>query len=86
MGVEVRYWAAAKAAAGLDAEVVSAFSVGQLVDDVVRRRPGNHEFGRVLSMSSLLVNGVTTGPVTEGASTPLSPGDVVDVLPPFAGG
>jgi len=86
MSVEVRYWAAARAAAGLDSEVVSASSVGQLVDTVIRRRPANQEFTRVLSMSSLLVNGVTAGPVPSGGNTQVSPGDVVDILPPFAGG
>jgi molybdopterin converting factor small subunit len=75
--VTVRYWAGARAAAGRDDERLSAGSTGELVRDL----SGRAELARVLAVSSLLVDGrVVHGDV------PLADGQVVEVLPPFAGG
>ena len=101
--ITVRYFAAAKAAAGLDEERIdpaastlpddgaapaaAPFTLGALLDTLLRlERPGTAsdapELSRVLSRSSFLINGVAA----KDHAKPLSPGDTVDVLPPFAGG
>ena len=75
--VTVRYWAGARAAAGRDDERLTAGST----DELVRALSVRAELARVLSVSSLLVDGrVVHGDV------PLADGQVVEVLPPFAGG
>jgi sulfur-carrier protein len=76
--VTVRYWAAARAAAGHAEAGVEAGSVRELVDTVAAGRP---ELRRVLGICSFLVDGARAN-----AGTPLTDGAVVDVLPPFAGG
>lgn len=84
MSVTVRYWAAAKAAAGLPEEQLDAS--GSLADllDAVRARHGEPLAG-VLARCSYLVDEVSPG-TTPAASVPVPDGAVVDVLPPFAGG
>jgi sulfur-carrier protein len=76
--VTVRYWAGAREAAGVDEEPAAADQLGDLVQLLAHERP---ELAQVLSVSSLLVDGLVGGP-----SRVLSDGDVVEVLPPFAGG
>jgi molybdopterin converting factor small subunit len=78
--VTVRYWAAARAAAGCDQELVEAGTVGDLMAAIGSRPP----LARVLSVSSVLVDGLAVRP--EDAVHPLAHDAVVDVLPPFAGG
>lgn len=75
----VRYWAGARAAAGVDAEEVGApTTVGDLVGALTVTRPGLAE---VLPVCSVLVDGLAaSGP------DPVPAGAVVEVLPPFAGG
>jgi len=84
--VVVRYWAAARAAAGRPEDSVpDARTVQQALDAVVAMRPGDDRFVRVLAISSLLV---ADRPVRREDldRVPLAAGDVVEVLPPFAGG
>jgi molybdopterin synthase sulfur carrier subunit len=76
--VTVRYWAGAREAAGLDDEPASAASLGDLVQQLAHRSPA---LAQVLSVSSLLVDGLSSPP-----SRALADGEVVEVLPPFAGG
>ncbi|MDP9221831.1 MAG: MoaD/ThiS family protein [Actinomycetota bacterium] len=76
--VTVRYWAGARDAAGRDDEAVRAEDLGDLVQQLAHRSPALAE---VLSVSSLLVDGLVAAP-----SRVLADGDVVEVLPPFAGG
>jgi molybdopterin converting factor small subunit len=78
--VTVRYWAGARAAAGLAEESVEAGTVGDLLA-VIGGRPA---LARVLCASSLLVDG--TAIRREDTAYLLPTGSVVDVLPPFAGG
>ena len=80
MAVTVRYFAGARAAAGVDTELREAGTLDELVGQIV----GDHgeRLGRVLTACSFLVDGTS---VRDRASK-LSPGSVVDVLPPFAGG
>ena len=76
--VTVRYWAGARAAAGVDDERLQADTVDDLVQQLSARTPA---LAPVLALSSLLVDGlVARGPVD------LADGAVVEVLPPFAGG
>ena len=77
----VRYWAGARAAAGVDGETVEAApaTVGALVELLAASRPG---LAAVLPVCSVLVDGLAA--VRGGPSC--RPGAVVEVLPPFAGG
>jgi molybdopterin converting factor small subunit len=75
--VTVRYWAGAARAAGTDSESVDAATLGELRDLLSARPP----LAAVCRVASFLVDGAQAGP-----GEPLTPGAVVDVLPPFAGG
>lgn len=77
--VTVRYWAAAKAAAGVAEEQHAAGTLGELVRDLGGAR--GPALARVLERCSFLVDGVRGHP-----ETPLVAGVTVEVLPPFAGG
>lgn len=80
--VTVRYFAAARAAAGSDSEqlnVPSGVTIGELVDGLGDR---SQELARVLSRCSYLCDGVAV----RDKAQPLQPGNTIDVLPPFAGG
>jgi molybdopterin synthase sulfur carrier subunit len=83
--VTVRYWAAAKAAAGLPEETVEAVTLRDALNAVVARRKPDSHLAAVIGRSSFLVN---ADPVRRAAaeSVVLGEGDVVEVLPPFAGG
>ncbi|MEV7976079.1 MoaD/ThiS family protein [Streptomyces sp. NPDC086519] len=81
--VTVRYWAAAKAAAGIAEEPYDADTLAEALAAVRARHPG--ELTRVLRRSSFLVDGDPVG--TRGHETVrLAEGGTVEVLPPFAGG
>ncbi|MCW2579344.1 MAG: moaD2 [Blastococcus sp.] len=80
MPVTVRYFAGARAAAGVDSEIRDAASLDQLVGQIVADHGERLE--RVLTACSFLVDGTST----RDRASPLAPGAVVDVLPPFAGG
>lgn len=75
----VRYFAAAAEAAGREQEPVEAGTVGQLRATLAERH--GDTLARVLQRCSVMVNGVRSEDDAEVAE-----GDVVDVLPPFAGG
>ena len=82
ISVTVRYFAAAKAAAGRDAEVLTmttGATVGDLVDALASR---SADLARVLARCSYLSDAVAVRRL----DTALLPGQIVDVLPPFAGG
>ncbi|MGW3949726.1 MoaD/ThiS family protein [Streptomyces sp. NPDC004752] len=81
--VTVRYWAAAKAAAGVAEEVCDAATLAGALAVVRERHPG--ELARVLRRCSFLIDGDPVG--TRGHETVrLAEGGTVEVLPPFAGG
>jgi sulfur-carrier protein len=80
--ITVRYFAAARAAAGSDSEqltVRSGATVSELVDTLGGR---NHELARVLGRCSFLCDGLAV----RDQAQPLQAGNTIDVLPPFAGG
>jgi molybdopterin converting factor small subunit len=76
--IRVRYWAGAKAAAGLEHESAPAATLGELVAVLGNRRPA---LGPVLEVATFLRRGARLE-----RDAVLSPGDEVEVLPPFAGG
>ncbi|MEE2521814.1 MoaD/ThiS family protein [Pseudarthrobacter sp. J75] len=88
--MNVRYFAAARAAAGADEERFDLPEGTTLegllaaVAAVERAEPpaGTPPLPRILSRSSFLLNGVAA----RNPSAVLDQDDVVDVLPPFAGG
>ncbi len=80
--VTVRYFAAARAAAGTESENV-VLRPGTTVAELVDRLAGRGtRLATVLGRCSYLRDGIA---VRDEATT-LHPGDTVDVLPPFAGG
>ena len=84
MSVRVRYWAAAKAAAGLSEEDIDA--AGTLADLLVAVRDAHGQpLSGVLARCSYLVDEVSPGTAPHD-QVAVADGAVVDVLPPFAGG
>ncbi len=82
----LRYWAAAREAAGTAEEEVRAATLGDALAQAVASRGGGGErLGRVLSFCSFLIDGAPVGARDPG-EVGLPPGAVVEVLPPFAGG
>lgn len=80
--VTIRYWAGARAAAGLDSETLQADSVSAALAQAQQRHGA--ELARILAVSSILVDGVTQR--SEGLNAALRAPVEVEVLPPFAGG
>ncbi len=76
--VTVRYWAGARAAAGCDADETAPGPLAAVLDEVHALHPG---LATVTAMSSVLRDGRTLD-----RDAVLGPGDVIEVLPPFAGG
>ena len=83
--VIIRYWAAAKAAAGLAEETVEAITLGDALDAAVARQKPGGQLADVLARSSYLVNARSIRR-EKAESTLLDDGAVIEVLPPFAGG
>lgn len=77
--VTLRYWAAARAAAGVAEETCLAATVAEALEQAARRH--GDRLARVLPGCAVLVGSVRAHP-----DTALHDGDVVELLPPFAGG
>ncbi|WP_084964098.1 MoaD/ThiS family protein [Thermoactinospora rubra] len=75
----IRYWAAAKEAAGVAEEPFEAATLAELVADITPR------LGDVVRRSSFLVDGQPVGRRPHDQVV-LTDGVTVEVLPPFAGG
>jgi sulfur-carrier protein len=82
--VTLRYWAAARTAAGMPEQVVDADTLAAALASVTGAE-ANAELRRVLARSSFLVDGIRVGPAAA-ESLRLADGAVIEVLPPFAGG
>ena len=78
--VLIRYFAGARAAAGVPEEKVGAATLGDLLEAVTTVH--GQRLGQVLMACSFLVDGL----VARDRATALPDGVTVDVLPPFAGG
>ena len=74
----VRYFAAAQEATGLDQERRAETTLGALRRAVASEHPA---LGGILPRCAVLVAGARVDD-----ATPLAADDLVDVLPPFAGG
>ncbi|NJP67734.1 MoaD/ThiS family protein [Streptomyces spiramenti] len=81
----IRYWAAAKAAAGTAEETYRADHLSAALDEARARHADRPEFERVLLRCSFLVDERQVGS-RDHADVPLTEGGTVEVLPPFAGG
>jgi molybdopterin converting factor small subunit len=83
--VTIRYWAAARAAAGIDAEPVQAGTLAEALEEIVARRGGDGRLRSVLQTSSFLVNGLPAAR-RAAAGLVLQDAAIIEVLPQFAGG
>ena len=89
--VTVRYWASARAAAGVASEILQVtgdLTLADVTARVVARRegaPGADRLARVLDVCSVLVGDAPAG-TRDPAAVVVRPGDSVEFLPPFAGG
>jgi molybdopterin converting factor small subunit len=79
----LRFWAAAKAAAGVAEEPYDASTLAEALA-AARERHGDG-LGRVLDRSTYIVDDAPVGGRSHD-SVPLRDGGAVEVLPPFAGG
>jgi sulfur-carrier protein len=83
--VTIRYWAAAKEAANIGEENVSADTLADALDAIRYKHADDSRFANVLARSSFLVDSAPVGRrVPETIKLP--EGAVIEVLPAFAGG
>ena len=85
--IVVRYWAGARAAAGTAEDVLETtgeLTLADVVAQVLERHPGE-QMARTVGVCSVLLG---DQPVRsqDPDSVVVRPGDVVELLPPFAGG
>ncbi len=88
--ITVRYWAAAKHAAGQAEDTLSAGTLSEALATAAARHPeapadGQPALATVLARSSFLVDGEPVGGRAP-ETVVLAEAAVVEVLPPFAGG
>lgn len=83
--VTIRYWAAAKDAAGMPEESVEAATLAEALNAAVDSRKPDGRLQTVLARSSFLVDAAPVGRAAR-ESIMLDDGAVIEVLPPFAGG
>lgn len=82
--IRIRYWAAARAAAGVAEEDVEADDCAAALEQVLAARHGDSDaLQRAVGASSFLVDGVRRD---RAALSDISGPVVLEVLPPFAGG
>lgn len=77
----VRYWAGARAAAGVESEQVTA---GTVADALAAARANHAGLGEVIDRSSILLDGRRVA--VDRLETPVAESAVIEILPPFAGG
>ena len=75
----IRYWAGARAAAGITEEPYDGDTLGSVLDQAAAAHGA--ALARVLTVASFLVDGVRTS-----RDAVLPDGATIEVLPPFAGG
>ncbi|MFC4562676.1 MoaD/ThiS family protein [Nocardiopsis mangrovi] len=81
----IRYWAAAKEAAGTGEEQVEGSTLADVLESVLARRSGDDRLARVLARSSFLIDDRPVG-TRPHSGVEFTDGCTVEVLPPFAGG
>ena len=86
--VTVRYWAAARAAAGVESDTVevgSGTTLAAVLKQVRDLRADRPKLPDVIGVCSILVGDRPVG-ATDPHDVRLRPGDTIELLPPFAGG
>lgn len=86
--VVVRYWAAARAAAGVERDVLEVggdTTLDEILETVRLRHVDRPRFKDVVSVCSVLVGDRPVGTADPG-HVAVRPGDTIELLPPFAGG
>jgi molybdopterin converting factor small subunit len=83
--VTIRYWAAIRAVAGIAEERYEVATLDALLTAARQRHADVPRFASVLGICSLLVGEQPLGN-RNASEVALRDGDVVDALPPFAGG
>jgi molybdopterin converting factor small subunit len=83
--VTVRYWAAARAAAGRSEDTVPAGALDAVLAAALALHPDNDRLARVVSICSVLVGDVTVR-AGDQSRVEVPGGGLVELLPPFAGG
>jgi molybdopterin converting factor small subunit len=78
-GVEVRYFAAARASAGIDSENFPASTLASILAEMSASNP---PLAQVIAQCSFLLDSV----VVHDLNVFVNDGSVIDVLPKFAGG
>src|SRR5207342_355878 len=81
--VTVRYWAAAKQAAGVAEETLDGGTLADVLAAVLARHPAALALEGVLARSSFLIDGEQAG-ARPPENVTMHEGAVVEVLPPFA--
>ena len=85
--VTVRYWAAARSAAGVEADqlaVTGPVSLADVTQQALALHRGSR-LGDVIAVCSVLVGDKPAG-TRDPAQVVVEPGQTVEFLPPFAGG
>jgi molybdopterin converting factor small subunit len=85
--IRVRYWAAAKAAAGVAQDTLAvseALPLGDVLRQVIALHPGTR-LAEVVSACAVLVDDRPVG-TADPELLLVEPGSSVELLPPFAGG
>jgi sulfur-carrier protein len=83
--VTIRYWAAAREAAGMPEESLDAVSLAGALDAAVAGRQHGSRLREIFMRSSFLVDATPVGRAPK-ESVILPDGAVIEVLPPYAGG
>lgn len=83
--VTIRYWAAIRAAAGIAEERYEVATLDALLAAARQRHADVPRFASILAICSLLVDERPLGN-RDPSEVALGDGNVVDALPPFAGG
>jgi sulfur-carrier protein len=84
--VTIRYWAAAKEAAGVAEEMLEADTLAGVIAAALARRGQDPRLRTVLARSSFLIDGSAVHGRGAAEDVTLPDAAVVEVLPPFAGG
>ncbi len=87
-GITVRYWASARAAAGLPEELIATeepLSVSDVRARALARHPEAERLPAVLQVCSVLIDDEPLG-TRNPADVLVKPGTTLEFLPPFAGG
>lgn len=87
-GVTVRYWAAARAAAGVESDLIDVgdgTTLAALLATVHTLHTDRPRLVEVIGVCSVLIGDRPVGAL-DPADVEVRPGDSVELLPPFAGG